>query len=921
MQTSPNDLKQYRYVTLPNALKVLLVHDADAPRSAAALSVQVGHFNDPQDRQGMAHFLEHMLFLGTEKYPKVGEFQTFINQSGGSNNAWTGTENTTFFFEVSPHAFGEGLDRFGQFFTAPLFNEEAVDKERNAVDSEYKLKLKDDVRRLYQVHKETINQAHPFAKFSVGDLTTLADRDDSLVRDELIAFYQQHYSANLMGLVLLGPQSLEELEAYATTFFRDIPNSDKAKAPVAVPLVTENENGRFITIDPLKEVRKLTLSFTLPPMDAYYRQKPLSYIAHLLGNEGQGSLMSHLKQLGWVNSLAAGGGVSGSNFREFTVSLSLTPTGVDHVDAIVTHVFQYIQLIRDQGLDQWRFDEKRSVLDMAFRYQEKSRPLDTVSYLVMNLLHYAPEDIIYGDYMMTDYDEPLIRDLLDRLRPDNMRLVLVAHGQNYDRTAQWYDTPYGVTPFTDAQLAQWQQPGTEAALLLPERNPYLCEKPDPLPLADSTDLPPKLIQDLPGFRLWHKQEHEFRVPKGIVYVAIDSPHAVSSPRNIVKTRLCVEMLLEATNESAYPAEIAGMSYNLYAHQGGVTLQLSGFSEKHPLLLKLLLERFANREFNPERFENIKSQMLRSWRNAAQDKPISQLFNELTGLLQPNNPPYPVLIEALETIEVDELPAFVEAMFAELHIDTFVYGNWLEEDTIALAETLKDAFRVTNQLYGEAQRPLVHLDRSGTLSHEIHCDHADSALLMYYQSRAITPRKIAIYTLANHLMSTTFFHELRTRQQLGYMVGTANLPLNRHPGLILYIQSPVAAPTQLLEAMDEFTNAFALVLLELNEAQWQASKQGLIAQIAEPDTNLRARAQRLWVSIGNKDETFSQRQRVIEALEKVSRADMVRFVVDVIKPRTSNRIVMHCQGQAHEQAPPLDIGTPIDSIDAFQRNAR
>ena len=55
MQTSPNDLKQYRYVTLPNALKVLLVHDADAPRSAAALSVQVGHFNDPQDRQGMAH--------------------------------------------------------------------------------------------------------------------------------------------------------------------------------------------------------------------------------------------------------------------------------------------------------------------------------------------------------------------------------------------------------------------------------------------------------------------------------------------------------------------------------------------------------------------------------------------------------------------------------------------------------------------------------------------------------------------------------------------------------------------------------------------------------------------------------------------------------------------------------------------------
>ncbi|MGR5149970.1 insulinase family protein [Photobacterium alginatilyticum] len=921
MHISPNDPKQYRYLTLDNKLKVLLVHDADAPRSAAALSVKVGHFDDPVDRQGMAHFLEHMLFLGTEKYPKVGEFQTFINQSGGSNNAWTGTENTTFFFEVSPHAFSEGLDRFGQFFTAPMFNEEAVDKERQAVDSEYKLKVKDDVRRLYQVHKETINPAHPFSKFSVGDQTTLDDRDGKPVRDELIDFYQSHYSADLMSLVLLGPQSLDELENFTTTYFAHIPNTDIAKPAITEPLVTANETAKFIKIEPIKEVRKLTLSFAMPSVEQHYRQKPLSYIAHLLGNEGCGSLMSMLKSRGLINTLAAGGGVNGSNFREFTISLNLTPKGLDNIDDIVTAVFQYIQLISQQGLNEWRYTEKQAVLEQAFRYQEKSRPLDTVSYLVMNLFHYAPEDVIYGDYMMTEYDEPLLRELLAYLSPNNMRLVLVAQGQEYDRIAQWYHTPYSVSAFTDGQLARWQQVDNEPDLSLPEVNPYICEKLDPHPLAAEAELPPQLIQDLPGFRLWYKQEHEFRVPKGVVYVAIDSPHAVDTPRNIVKTRLCVEMLLEAINESAYPAEIAGMSYNLYAHQGGVTLQLSGFSEKQPLLMKLLLERFEGRTFNPERFQNIKAQMLRNWRNAAEDKPISQLFNELTGILQPNNPPYPVLIEELETIEVDELPEFVEAMFAELHIDTFIYGNWLKEDALALAELLKDAFRVTDQLYGESQRPLVRLGKVGTLRHEVNCNHADSAILMYYQSRKTTPRKIAVYTLANHLMSTTFFHELRTRQQLGYMVGTANLPLNRHPGLILYIQSPVAAPAQLSEAIDEFTNAFALVLLELTEAQWQASKQGLIAQISEPDTNLRARAQRFWVSIGNKDAEFNQRQKVVQELHELSRADMIRFIVEIIKPRTSNRLVMHCQGHAHSNLEPLSIGQPLESIDEFQKKAR
>ncbi|KDM93098.1 insulinase family protein [Photobacterium galatheae] len=920
MFKSPNDPKEYRYLTLDNQLRVLLVHDQAAPRSAAALSVGIGHFDDPLDRQGMAHFLEHMLFLGTEKFPHPGEFQSFVNQYGGSNNAWTGTENTTYFFEIVPPAFAAGLERFGQFFTAPLFNADSVDKERQAVDSEYKLKLKDDVRRLYQVHKETINPEHPFAKFSVGDLSTLEDRPDLPVRDELIAFYKQHYSANLMGLVLLGPQSLDELQTFAEQFFGAIPNVGKEKPAIAVPLVTDRENARFIAIEPIKEVRKLTLSFSLPAMEIHYRSKPLSYLAHLLGNEGTGSLMSLLKSEGLINTLAAGGGISGSNFREFTIGLNLTPKGLEQTDHIVTTIFQYIHLIAEQGLAEWRYREKRAVLEQAFRYQEKSRPLDTVSYLVMNLMHYAPEDIVYGDYMMSHYDEPLLKEVLAMLRPDNLRLTLVAKGQAHDRVADWYHTPYSVKPFTEAQLQAWSAPGVHPALTLPEPNPYLCERLDPHPLTCQRDDIPQLIQDLPGFRLWYKQEHEFRVPKGQVYVAIDSPHAVSSVRNIVKTRLCVEMLMESCNEAAYPAEVAGMAYNLYAHQGGVTLQLSGFSEKQPLLLKLLLEKFSGRTFKQERFASIKAQMLRNWRNAAEDKPISQLFNQLTGLLQPNNPPYPALIQELETVEISELPDFVDAMFAELHIDAFVYGDWRKDEALALAEVLKDAFRVTDQLYGEAQRPLVHLGESGTLRFEVDCGHADSAILIYHQSREQSPREIAIFTLANHLMSTTFFHELRTEQQLGYMVGTANLPLNRYPGLLLYIQSPVAGPLQLLEAIDEFTNAFALVLLELNESQWQASKQGLIAQLSEPDTNLRARAQRYWVSIGHKDDHFDQRQKIAAEMATLSRAELVRFMVEAIKPRTANRLIAYAQGDAHRNLTPLETGEPITSVSLFQQTA-
>ncbi len=915
MHISPNDTNQYRYLTLDNGVRVLLIHDESAQKSAAALAVNVGHFDDPDDREGLAHYLEHMLFLGTEKYPKVGEFQSFINQHGGSNNAWTGTEHTCFFFDVSPSAFEPSLDRFSQFFTAPLFNEEALDKERQAVESEYKLKLNDDSRRLYQVHKELINPKHPFSKFSVGNLETLGDREGKSIRDEIVEFHYNQYSADLMTVTILGPHSLDEMQTWCEDKFSTIPNHQRAGKSISEPYTTPSSTALQVWVEPVKEIRKLILTFPMPSMDEYYQSKPLSYFAHLLGYEGDESLMLVLKDAGWITSLSAGGGTSGSNYREFTVSCTLTPEGIEHIDDITQAIFSYIALIEQNGMDEWRYLEKQAVLESAFRFQEPTRAMDLVSHLVVNMQHYTAEDTIYGDFMMTKYDETVLRSLLNYLTPDNLRTTVIAQGGQYDQTAKWYSTPYSSAAFTQKQLDLYQT-ASPMAFGLPEKNPFICYDLDPKQL--SSDQPiPEIIEELPGFTLWHHQDSEFRVPKGVLYIAIDSPHAVATPRNIVKTRLCVEMFLDSLATETYQAEIAGMGYNMYAHQGGVTLTISGFSQKQPELLDLILSRFAARDFSQQRFDTIKQQLMRNWRNSAQDRPISQLFNALTGILQPNNPPYSVLLEALESIEIDELASFVDAILAELHVEMFVYGDWTKQDAIVLGNTLKDALRVHDQQYEESLRPLVMLGKNGSFQREVFCDQEDSAIVLYYQCEDISPRSIALYSLANHLMSATFFHEIRTKQQLGYMVGTGNLPLNRHPGIVLYVQSPNAAPSDLVSSIDEFLNAFYLVLLELNEYQWHSSKRGLWNQIATPDTTLRGRAQRLWVAIGNKDTEFNQKEVVLEELKGLTRSDMIRFIVNELKPRTANRLIMHAQGNAHHEADKLDLGQEIGSIDEFQ----
>ena len=83
VRKSPNDTRDYRYLVLPNDLRVLLVSDPDTDRAAASLTVLRGYYHEPPEYPGLAHFLEHMLFIGTAKYPQVDGYQQFISAHGG----------------------------------------------------------------------------------------------------------------------------------------------------------------------------------------------------------------------------------------------------------------------------------------------------------------------------------------------------------------------------------------------------------------------------------------------------------------------------------------------------------------------------------------------------------------------------------------------------------------------------------------------------------------------------------------------------------------------------------------------------------------------------------------------------------------------------------------------------------------------
>ena len=185
---NPNDKREWNTLTLANKLDVLLISDPNLKKSAAAMDVGVGSLEDPKEHLGLAHFLEHMLFLGTKKYPDVEEYSKYLSEYQGYSNAYTAAENTNYHFEVNHDGLKGALDRFAQFFISPTFDSNYVNRELLAVDSEHQKNLNDDYWRSRMVLRSLHKEGHPRQKFSTGDKTTLS----GVNREILVNFYKKY---------------------------------------------------------------------------------------------------------------------------------------------------------------------------------------------------------------------------------------------------------------------------------------------------------------------------------------------------------------------------------------------------------------------------------------------------------------------------------------------------------------------------------------------------------------------------------------------------------------------------------------------------------------------------------------------------------------------------------------------------------
>ena len=907
----PGDEREQRVITLENGLDVLLISDPDLQQSAAALAVEVGSLEDPWEHLGMAHFLEHMLFLGTEKYPDEAEYGAYLRGNGGYSNAYTSSDHTNYLFEVNHDALEGALDRFAQFFIAPLFTAEFVEREMNAVNSEHAKNLQNDFWRMRMVTRALHREGHPRQKFSTGTLDTLKN----VTREELIAFYDRYYSANLMHLVIMSTEGLDQLETWARDKFSPIENRN-AEAPTYPSDIFPDDLPQRIQIEPVGDRRDLRLEFSVPPTTQMFATKPGQLLGSLIGHEGEGSLLSQLKGEGLVTSLSAG--VQNERYRGiFGISMELTEKGLENPERVIELVFGYVAMLREEGLPASYFREQQIVGDLDFYFREHQTGGNGAAFLTGMMMEHPAEVIERRLYTLERYDPEAFASYVAELRPGNMRTVLVAKGVETDAVEPNYGTRYKKDTWPTEVVASWAGAAPTEAMHFPLENTFLPSDVSLL-MNDPNEGPYQLISGDQGV-VWFEQDRKFQLPRDRVSLLLLSGDVNASPRHRLIAELYVRSIREGLNEWAYLVREAGLAANISSERRGIRLQVSGYAQRIPQLLDETAGKLETITIGEDTFADLRDDLAREYANNDYELALRQGLYEMNLILDPNGIHRDAYRDLVGEITLDEVKAFAASVYDEVAFEGVAYGNL---DGAALKASIEQAVGTLAEgtLAAEARPPEPTTVKLPAKAHDalVKPNKTDNhAWAQWVQVGERSPRHEAMVRLAYTHLGSPFYSELRTRQQLGYIVGGYPSTSRSGTALVFYLQSGEYPATTLAERAHAFLAEAVPAMRELSDEDYGKLQQAVVAVVKQEEADMNERMGTLEDQGLRLGGAFDWNDRVAAEVEAMSKDDLVDALEAAMNPKTGSRLAIYLDADGAEASKPKKVNV-IDDVDAYRK---
>lgn len=875
--------RQVRKLRLNNGLEALLISDPTTPESGASLSVGVGTWDDPKDRPGMAHFVEHLLFLGTKKYPEEEGYSRYLDEHGGKRNAYTMADRTVYMFSVNNNGFLEALDRFGQFFIAPLFSPSGVDRECKAIHQEFCKNVPLDLWRVHYVKKELANTAHPFHCFCIGNRDTLA----CISQDELKEWYRNHYSAHLMRLVVYSPCDLDTLEKEVFSIFSQVKSAEHMHASCPEPIYYPSQAAALAAIAPLQDIQLLELSWELPRHYGQDRDLHIDkLVSHVLGHEGSTSLLSQLKRENLAEGLGVGATRAGKDQCLLALSVQLTSKGVQNYERVIQRCFEAIASIKQSGIPLFVFDEVRQIQELNYRFQPRGDIFKLVSEYASSLLDEPIETFPRKTLIPTRYSPEQVGELLHCLKPESCRYTLVANPglTNFkpDRKERWMGVDYTVLPIAKEKIAAWSSVKPHPAIAIPRPNPFL---PKNLTVKDKAATPasfpePRLICDSPAGKVYACADERFLVPEIAWSFYFKTPSiSDADPKSHALADLFCHTVKERLNASSYEASLAGLSYTLETKHNGIELKLKGFSDKAPDFLVTILNALKTVKPTKEEFNLFCEQLARDYQNTANVSPVKQGGELLWGILYKDYAGLNEKCKALKNISFTQASVFCSLVLKESFVEGMLYGNQSNEEAQQVWQNVRTI--LNSKPYPLSQHcplQLASLPDEGAALLTTSSSHPANALILTADCGHFSFKRAAALEILVKGLEEPFFSELRTRQQTAYVVGNWSQEIERHLYAFFAIQSSSHDTRDLLSRFELFLETSLQKMADevLPRERFESIRNALVYKLKHPAEQMSKMGALLYTLATDYDGDFKWLEKRIHALNELTYEEVLSF---------------------------------------------
>jgi zinc protease len=314
--------------TLGNGLQVVVIPDHRTPVVTEMIWYKVGSADETPGKSGLAHFLEHLMFKGTDKHP-VGEFSQTVLRIGGNENAFTSTDYTGYFQRVPREQLGTMMEFEADRMTGLVLKDENVLPERDVVLEEFNMRVANNPdARLTEQIMAALYLNHPYGRPVIGWHQEI----EKLDREDALAFYRRFYAPNNAILIIAGDVDAKDIRPLVEKNFSNIPAQSAIPAKRVRPQEPVPAAARTVTLsDPRVEQPGWRRYYLVPSSStaAAGESPALDVLAQLMGG-GANSYLYRALVIENPLAISAGAGYQGTSLDPTQFSISVTPkSGVE----------------------------------------------------------------------------------------------------------------------------------------------------------------------------------------------------------------------------------------------------------------------------------------------------------------------------------------------------------------------------------------------------------------------------------------------------------------------------------------------------------------------------------------------------------------------------------------------------------------